>query len=657
MADPGPETGGTPEGVASGPKYSDIINRVNTTLSQHALEADPNRVTELQQQLVDLEQQRAGLVERARNGKYLDNLDDLIKIEVDDFRAKRITSSIIKELIEKEFTEEKERTLPEELRGLKKDYYDRIRAELVTAEKAPLDEKSQIEWLSQHMSALEASGRSYREMGYDPNFMRITGALPGMRVEAQKFFRSRLQVYEAWLLVPNAGGSIDAFTKLAETAGMMSIADTMLSHRDVAEAYVEFEIRSQEDEKSKNPARCSALQSEEIRLKIALKLAEERGDVENAGKYIWVVRQGETIWRMWMRAALADGLAFKPGVDDMTKKRLSSLRPTELREHWEEIQKIVDWPNSFEGRGEFAVRRLLYSALAIEKGKGGEARIRPYLYFGSKDFLSNFLDEKFLKEGGNFRDGIGFSLVNRHPNPDKPEEADPDFDRVYEKRGEDGKLERITITRNGVVALDKEYRLNLGKIIWTAKGEDAYVGTFAAYNLSLADGIRKAVMDPDKLARDPSLKVLMDLVGSFESFSTTQKDIEDEEAKQGHPLTSKERAVFLEQKRAGGKIYREDIFAQLATGLLEFQMKDKQKRFHQKNINFEDINVAVNLLRSRGMVTDQLAEKMKSELLKLKGMPSGKFFQLLFLAFYQTQPMGILMAMLGEMFKQITSQK
>src|SRR3989344_3379344 len=82
MADLGPEAGGIPENVASRPKYSDVVNRLNTTAKDFAFEKDHGKRAQLLRQLDDLKRQRDGLIERAKNAGYMDNLNDLIKMEI-----------------------------------------------------------------------------------------------------------------------------------------------------------------------------------------------------------------------------------------------------------------------------------------------------------------------------------------------------------------------------------------------------------------------------------------------------------------------------------------------------------------------------------------------------------------------------------------------
>ncbi|KKS12134.1 MAG: hypothetical protein UU67_C0057G0005 [Candidatus Daviesbacteria bacterium GW2011_GWB1_41_5] len=641
-----------------GTTYKEVSAASHNTISQLALERDPQKIAELKQKLDQLNQAKLTFIQQAKQAGLLDQLDKLIDVIVEEGRAKRMPSPSVSTLIEEELSEEKEKELPEELHGLKKDYYrNRVQSELVTSEESPKDKEGQIEWLSSRMSKLESSGRSYQSLAYDPNYLSITSVLPRLDIEAQKFFRARVQIFEAWLLTPNAGGTIDAFTKLIETAGFMTFADSVLSHKDVAKSFMDFETRSQKIEytpegtviRENNPALANAFQIEKIRQQMALDRAKEDDFVSQEtvldsteGKlavqeYIWSVRQAETIWRMWMRAALADRPVFKSDVNEEDRNRLLSLRPAEIMENWNELKEKIIWGSSesFAGTGEFAVKRLLYSSLFTENARAGEPRIRPSLYFGSKDFLSSFLDEKFLTDPNNFKDGPAF-VPEGEPNPDQ--------DKILVKKDEQGNIkEKIIVKRNGIIQMDAEYKFDPTKIKWTTKGENALTGIFYAFNLMMADKIRAGLLDPDKLARDPSLKVLLDLRGSFENFPSITKDIED--------------GLDPDQERAKGKVYREDAFAQLALGLLSFQMKDRFGRFKQKNINFDDISVSVDNLRTRGMVTDEQAKDIKKKLLLLDGKPNDQATQLLLLAFYRTNPPGIFMAMLREFFKQAISLK
>lgn len=547
----------------------------------------------------------------------------------------------------------------------------------------PINEDEQIKMLSGKMSALESLKQSYERLQYDPVFRNLVRQVRELSPQAQAYFDARIQIYEAWLITPLTGGDTGEFIKLGNLAGLMRFTNTMLHQKEVADAFMEFEIRGSKREfvdkrqddgtvkkelnKDSNPAFADAPHLEEIRGDIALEVAKKNENLppeladnqkqELVQKHIWAVRQAETIWRMWMRFALWDGVVFKSDTPEDVKQALSSLRATEMPDHWEEIQQYVDADNSFSGQGEFAVKRLLHSSLFFHKYRLGEQRIRPYLYFGSKDFLSSYLDDKFLTASSNFADGKAFELEsNSHPDQKDPTKPDLNFDRTYVKKNEQGGVvERVVIQRNGIVRFNERYRFNLANTKWDAKGEDAYRGLFTFLSLTYADEIRKGLISPDKLARDPSLKVLLDLYGSLESFPAMNRDIEEAVSKGENPEEK------IQKERNNGKIYKEDMFFGLGLGLLNFQKHDLWQRFKQRNLNFADIDDAVNMLRGRALITNEQTKEMKRRLLPLDGLNlpdfTKDFMRSLIAIHHKANTPGILMAMLMELFKQISSLK
>lgn len=548
---------------------------------------------------------------------------------------------------------------------------------LATAEARPTippidreDIQGQIDWIAQQMSVLELTGRSYGEFQYDPVYMNLRQALHGWSREANDYANARIYTYEGFLITPRVGADVATFMKLGETAGQMKYADILLQQKKIAKAFMRFEIKSKNKykivdgkevvDRESNPALAKEFDLVNIREDIALDLAsgEERarlgqilqrvgGDKNNseykkerarlAQPYMGEVRLAETIWRMWLRSVLNDGIIFKAGVSQADRDRITSMRPFEIAEEWDEVKSKVDLSQSFDGSSEFATARLMWGALYAEKRGYGEAKVRPHLYYGQQDFVSFFLDEKFLLEPRNFRNGTAFSI-------ERGREGDGSTDRVYSRINRDGEREIITIKRNGVVEFDENNPIDPGDIIWTNKGEGAsYLGAFSAYKLLFADKIREAELSPEKLARDPSLKNLLEIYGLFEGFETITKDMEE------HP----EDPEYVEKQRKNGKIYKEDIFQQLAIGLLDFQKHDFYKRYKQKNINAEDVHVAVEFLRSKGMVTDEQAEEITKKLITFVGKEVSEVAQKFIVAMYILEPGSVFGAMMGSFIKQI----
>lgn len=510
----------------------------------------------------------------------------------------------------------------------------------------------QIEKLSEIMSGFESLGMQYEQLRYNPDFQGLEHVLQSLSAEARSYFVARRNIFDAWVLTPYVGGEMGAFTKLAEIAGSMIYADTMLNQDEVATAYMEFELRSKQSSAEDNPAKADLLRFDSIRREIALNLARQSKDQQlvaaldaatAAGdepqkrliiqmiekKHIWAVRQAETLWRMWMRSALSNGIVFKKNIPEEKQQELRSLRPTELASHWQELQEAVDWNKSIvsSSTAEFTVTRVVQSQLFFEKIKRGQARMRPYMYLGSQDFVSNYLDVKFLTKASNFKDGIAFEVEN------EKDKDNGNVDRVLIKKDQAGNIiEKVLVRRNGVVEFDNEHHFDPRKVRWTSGGADAYNGVFAFYNLTTADALRKALLDPDKLARDPSLKALMDIYGGLDRFKDIQEDID----------AGKDVAA----ERRNGIIYRQDIFMMYGLGLLDFSRHDLRKVYKSNNFRLDEIVETVDRMRSRNTLTDQLAKQMKEQLTGLDPIGQG-----IVLTYYRTNPAGVFMAMLQAFLK------
>ena len=106
-----------------GTTYKEVSAASHNTISQLALERDPQKIAELKQKLDQLNQAKLTFIQQAKQAGLLDQLDKLIDVIVEEGRAKRMPSPSVSTLIEEELSEEKEKELPEELHGLKKDYY------------------------------------------------------------------------------------------------------------------------------------------------------------------------------------------------------------------------------------------------------------------------------------------------------------------------------------------------------------------------------------------------------------------------------------------------------------------------------------------------------------------------------------------------------
>lgn len=563
---------------------------------------------------------------------------------------------------------------------------------LGSAEKAPESKEEQFKQVNEKMSALEYTKRSYGEQQYSPAFRWLIINMPNLHEDVQRYFRARYTLFETWLKLPQVKGDAGAFTEVALGASSVEMQDTMISEPEVNWAFFELEKRSKRFDSSthkpaaENPAFAEPLDLEKTQQEIALELAskdpefqgkdfksgsvDEETKTRALKKHIWAVRQADTLHRIWLRSALDNGLVFKEVDKNGNKitpedvKRLNDLRPTEIPQHWQELKDKLDWNKSFSGSGEFALKRLLYLPLFLEQRGRGKARIRPYLFVGTKDLLSNTIDAGFLTKASNFKDGKAFEEQVINPDPKDPTKGDGQFDRCFIKKNDQGQIvEKAIIKRNGIFEIDPDYYFNLGNIQWRAKGEDSYRNEYVYYNLQLADTARKALIDSDKLARNPSFKVLAELSGTFDQLPPVSEEVDKAilkgEIKNGN--NKKEIQDFLDQKRKSGVIFREDVFMMLGSGLLDYQKHDLKKDYKLKNLNWEEIDNAIRNLRAMGFLTDENELKMKRNLETIEGMDLSDLqkdiLRMTVLTTRKTQPGVAILAMLGEILKQIASGK
>src|SRR3989344_6517825 len=283
------------------------------------------------------------------------------------------------------------------------------------------DAESQIRWLMVKMTRLESKTTSYSELQLDQDFAAVRGHVAAFTEDARNYFNSRIRVYEASRMIDLAGGDIDSFKELGKNAGLMKIADTMMSRWEVAPAYNGLEKRCRNSDPSQNPSFATPDQlrqiKEEIANEIVTRSLEKKGIKTNDVQYlkkkqaeqllqVRAVQQAELFWRMWMRSALWNGLVFKDGTNSKLVEELTFLPPQEIAKRWSEYQQYVDWGKSFKSdTAEFAVKRLLWAGLFHEANQQGEQRMRPYLNYGSQDLVSNFLDSSFITASKNFKDG------------------------------------------------------------------------------------------------------------------------------------------------------------------------------------------------------------------------------------------------------------
>ena len=99
----------------------------------------------------------------------------------------------------------------------------------------------------------------------------------------------------------------------------------------------------------------------------------------------------------------------------------------------------------------------------------------------------------------------------------------------------------------------------------------------------------------------------------------------------------------------------------LGTGVLKFQMNDLEKKHKVPNLNWSQVDGAVDMLRTQAMLTEDQAKEMKKILMKLDGLDMPEYMQSLIrsavIIYIRTEPGSILVAMLQEFLKQALSTK
>lgn len=701
-----PETEVGHEGTDPALGYKELQSKLANAKNRLGFEEDELKRAGIESEVTRIKALQEEIINRVCRGQMLEALESLVRRVIAESKGGRFPNTQVLDLLNKEL-----KRGSEDLQALKEDYHEgRVRRDIIVPATAAEIEpgatvEEEIRYLAEQMSKLEALGISYNEMHSQPEYVQLQSQVRQLSLEAQHYYTARQKLHEAGRIAPTAGGTIDDFTRLGKLAGDMPTIDIILQQKEVAWALGEFEAKSRqiewvEQEKPDgttkrvvngniNPAFASPTQLVSIRDKMAEKIAADslrkrlklnpdsevdKDDLEKEKVIqLGAVTQAETIWRMWMRSALSNGLVFKEktdkeGPDPEVVKRLSFLGPLFINSHWEEYGEHLNWDQSFEGgTTESAVKRLLYAGLFHKKNQQGEERMRPYLNYGTRDFLSSFLDKDFLEDSKNFRKGLGFAMRSEVRTVEDLKGKNVKLlDKIFEKFGEDGRvIERVIIHPNGVLEVDAAAPFNFANVRWMAKGEDAYTGLFTVQNLTIADKARDMMMSPEKLARDPGLGTLHELRGGMERFDSVQKDIEKEEMKRGRHLSENEAEEFLDKKRAeDGKVYREDMNMLLGLGVLDFQMHDMERKYGVPNIIWSQVDYAIDSLRTRNMVTKKQAQAMKRMTMAVslgdkKALPQlvQDFIRSAVITTHRINPGSVFFAMLSEFFKQVSSKK
>lgn len=557
----------------------------------------------------------------------------------------------------------------------------------------------QVAYVSDLMSELEATKQSYGSLQSNPEFVILIRNLHKLSREAQQFFKARYTIYETWLKLPYLGGAVKPFVEGVGAAAYMDLQATMLAQPEVADALMEIEERANKFKSGTNkPAQdniifAGPVDRQRLQEEMALNLAVRAGEIRKekqirdgkevetyvypegknrdtyVRKYIWAIRQADTLHRLWFRTAFKNGLVFKENVPDSIRQELLSLNPKEISERWEEFLKYVSFPDSFTGNGEFGPTRLVWDKLFLQKSARGEGKLRKYLAWGSGDFLSYKIDGGFLKKGSNFLDGKGFNesslvyidndgnAVERDASPffplgvaanetDKQRESretenkrrvdalaewkrgigDKFIGTVYVKNvGNQQTSERVLIRRNGIWEIfdgidhNQQGRFRFNNVNWRVLDEDFFPNDFYYRKADLAETVRNETMGADKILRDPKIGNLLKLRGQLENYAPIEEAIEKEFNKGNEDVLNNDGTInykkaenWIKNQREGGVIFREDAFSLLGQGLLEFQSsKDFSRRYGQPKINMENVDDAIRTMVASGELDPAAANQLR----------------------------------------------
>ncbi len=560
-------------------------------------------------------------------------------------------------------------------------------------------EQAEIEWLKGLMSKIESSGQTHEQFFTQLENYRLRSTLTTLCEGARRYYDARRAFSKAIGFISiNIGGNVESFVKYDETIGPMSNEGAMMKQKEVARAFAQLEARAKRIQykqitvtnpdgspqikdgqevkkwildKSINPAFADEKQLDDIRKDIAKGLAIEslsekdikRDEEEFKDTYDRILKDeeevmyssvlhAEVLWRTWMRSGLWNGIVFK--VDEQTgqqvltsdeRERLFFAKVTDYESNWDKYKENINWSDSFDSpTTEYTVKGLLWNGLFHHKHRQGREIMRPYVYYGSQDFLSSYLSDSFIKNNDNFLDKRGFvELQDQDLDAEdkklgkrifvKGIKTDQSGKVVKNDRGDlvletdssgnSLKLERLILHSNGVAEIDSDNPVDLSQVDWTITGEDAYSGVFKRYRLSVAGDMRSKEMGDGKVGNSPFMDPFKEAVAGIGNLDPISRDREG--ITRAHPDWNKNKIdEEIEKRRKQGKIYRDDAATMLLRGVLNYQTTEYGSEFHTNNINRSQIRNMMDLVRGSAILPDEKVKELENDYLGILHLPNHK---------------------------------
>ncbi len=639
-------------------------------------------------------------INEAENMGYLSTVHQLIDVRLSQITSQRSDPNI--GLYEKAFNDSVAhlKGLRPDMNDLMLDYlqteYNRREEELIrnlrtpnntrdTQEEEPGLEGSEaeIEDINQKMTQIEKRFESYQSLNSQRNqelFELQEQVGRSQYSEVRDYFSGRSTMFDTFLAYGSAQGDMDAFSKVAAGSGTMYLPAVMFARKEVSAAYQILEgrfvgetkesIAFARDSDTRNQIRgdmaaevaismqkytdaeYSVVKTARAKDKSTLseeeKLALKKYDSVSS-KYMWTVLVADAFSRGWLRMAKFNGLVFFNGQPNGDKRPptseemelIKSLRFDQLSDHWDLIQEVVDFGNSLEGDGGYAVRRMVHDVYFLEKNKVGDPHLRKYVGYGSIDFLSDFLKGRIMdskQTAFNFRDPTkeGFKVGNTVTVTIDNQQHE--IGTYYISDSEEFGRQEVFIRTNGVIEL---IQFNPRSVKWRIRGDDAFTGSYLNKRILKAEALRNEIVGPEGFLKAPAITRLPGLKKGLDYADSVFADLE--------------KGFDIEQKRREGVFYKEDLIGQMAKGMLSyFKTKEYAEKFNTYKWNLAEVKSVTEGARNSRLITPEKSQELLNELMTIKGISIPGPIRELIEVYYYAAPWAILLALLGYIFEKTT---
>jgi len=321
-----------------GSTFQEIIQEINRAQGKKYLPKDDKERIEAERQIEELEVKREEYIRRARVEGWVDErVNERIKsISEMSARGKYFSADLIRES-RAPITDPE--GMPEELRGLNQDYYQKEVLKILSEKLTPVDYEGQKKLLREYLKILRTGRMAPELITSNPIWIEMTSAVPYFDPELQKEFKARFEIFRYALGFKTADGVESGISGASRV--LLSHIGKALEVPEIQKAYDLLEERSQitireimggdetsNEEKVKekmakekigreNPLYAGTeAQKKEVLKKIALNLAETFGEKTEglnneekddlAEKYMWAVEEADDVWRITFRSDESD---------------------------------------------------------------------------------------------------------------------------------------------------------------------------------------------------------------------------------------------------------------------------------------------------------------------------------------------------------------